>query len=139
MLKERTYLRDIKNQLQYKDTRSVNRWCKNHNVTIFSDYGARKKYVLNFEFTNALTIQSFQYCIEKYGTDKLAKLLSISVNTISLKKEQNSITYLPQGEHEKTCLARLHKIINELPSSTDGKSIVYSENEEMERVNSILL
>jgi hypothetical protein len=114
MLIERTYIADIKHQLQYKDTRSVLRWCGNHNVAIFSDYGTRKKYVLRIEFTNALTIQSDKYCSDMYGSDKLPKLLPISINTVPLKEKQNSITYLPKGQHEKSFLTSLLNKTHEL-------------------------
>ena len=114
MLIARTYLRDVKQQLQYKDTRSVLRWCKNNKVGIFSDYGTNKKYVLNFEFINALTIQSEKYCSEKYGSDKLPKLIPLSIKTIPLKEKQKTITYLPQGHHEKTFLTSLLNETHEL-------------------------
>lgn len=50
---ERIYIIEIQNELQYKDRRSVRRWCRNNNVRILSDVGSNRQYALRSEYENA--------------------------------------------------------------------------------------
>lgn len=86
---DRLYIKELQIKLQYKDKRSVKRWCRNNGVRILSDCGSNRKYVLKNEYENALNkiydLQSTspENNIEKYipiGTIE-SGFLSILLNT----------------------------------------------------------
>lgn len=49
----RLYLRELQLILQYKDRRSVKRWCENNKISIFSDKGSNRYFVSRLEFEKA--------------------------------------------------------------------------------------
>ena len=51
---DRFYTKELQIKLQYKDRRSVRRWCRNNGVRILSDLGSNRQFVLKDEFENAL-------------------------------------------------------------------------------------
>jgi len=90
---ERLYLKDIQDELHYKDRRSVRRWCRNNGVLILSDIGSNKQYVLKEEFEKAKNKNYFN-CFKK---------ISSSQHTFSPNDKicgENMRTYIPQGIHE---------------------------------------
>jgi hypothetical protein len=118
-LPEKKYLSEVKQELRYKDTRSVIRWCENNKVGIFSDYGSNKKYVLNVEFERAAFKKAIKYLMEKYGTDKLPEVFQVIMNfstqyNNAMKVKQNVQKYQPQGQHEKNFLTSLLNETHEL-------------------------
>jgi hypothetical protein len=102
-MNERLYIKKIQEELQYRDRRSVRRWCRNNNVRILSDAGSNRLFVLRDEFEKAKS-QSYHVC---------QRILSTSINFLS----QNSIckaakvkVYRPQGAMETKFLSILQKI-----------------------------
>lgn len=92
---ERLYIQEIQKELQYRDRRSVRRWCRNNNVRLFSDVGSNKQYVLKDEF-------------------EIAKNRNSSMNFFSQKKNKNTekvMEYKPQGEYEKAFLSIFTNLI----------------------------
>jgi hypothetical protein len=91
-MKERIYYKDIKLELEYHDTRSIRRWCKNNHVRILSDIGSNKKFVLRSEFEKAIN-----------------RSYLLKGNEVQISKKDTD--YKPQGEYEKQFLSRLINLI----------------------------
>ncbi len=49
---ERLYIKELQALLQYKDKRSVKRWCHNNGVRILTDHGTYRQFVLKSDFEN---------------------------------------------------------------------------------------
>lgn len=104
----RIYISEIKKELQMKDNRTVNNWCENMGIKIFSDNGTTKKYILKFEYEKVKILQVIDYLIEKYGIENLPEELTsylkvFTKNHITNKKTQPE--YEPQFENEKRLLS----------------------------------
>ena len=97
---ERIYIQEIQNELQYKDRRSVIRWCKNNNVQIFSYTGSYKKFVLKDEFEKALFKHYHKHSVN----------INSAMNIYSKNRNQ-TVKYIPQGEYEKEFLSIFTNII----------------------------
>ena len=85
---DRLYIKEVQIMLQYKDRRSVRRWCSNNGVRILSDYGSNRQFVLKDEFENSL--------------NKIYSLHPISA-------ENNKEEYIPKGTIESDFLSILLK------------------------------
>lgn len=96
MIEERVYIKDIQVKLQYRDRRSVRRWCHNNNVRILSDTGTSKQFVLNHEFERALTRKYYKLS----NVDNPPKGTSIRDPNDDTIKE-----YCVKGEYEKKSLS----------------------------------
>ena len=64
----RFYLREVQLILQYRDRRSVKRWCQFNNVGIFVDKGTKRYYVLKSEFEAAINKNNLQLTTKKFET-----------------------------------------------------------------------
>jgi hypothetical protein len=84
---ERLYIKELQVLLQYKDIRSIKRWCRNNGVRILSDYGTYKQFVLKNEFENI-----YNNCQSTLPNKKI--------------KDINK-DYLPLGEKESEFLSML--------------------------------
>ena len=84
----RIYIKELKEKLNCKDTRTIKRWCVNNSVQLFCDFGSNKKYVMEDQF--------------------------YLVYSASSNSEQDQIPrrpkYNPQGNHEKAYLSMLQNI-----------------------------
>jgi len=86
---DRLYIKEVQFKLQYKDKRSVRRWCRNNGVRILTDNGSNRHFVLKDEFENRLDSiyylhpTSAENYKEKYipQGDKESDFLSILLNT----------------------------------------------------------
>ncbi|NVN95994.1 MAG: hypothetical protein HXX18_12000 [Bacteroidetes bacterium] len=85
---DRLYIKELQIKLQYKDRRSVRRWCRNNGVRILSDLGSNRQFVLKDEFENSL--------------NKIYSLNPISA-------ENNKEEYIPKGTIESDFLSILLK------------------------------
>jgi len=100
---ERLYIQEVQTELQYRDRRSVRRWCRNNNVQILSDTGSNKQYVLKDEFERA-----------KYKHYHIRSENINSTMNISAKNSNKIMKYKPQGEYEKECLSIFTNLISTL-------------------------
>ena len=101
---ERLYIQDIQKVLQYRDRRSVRRWCSNNNVRILSDVGTNKQFVLKEEFEKAIS--------KNYYSNKDVKNSSINVfEQNSNNNTDKAKIYRPQGEYEKQFLSIFTNLI----------------------------
>ena len=96
---ERVYISEILNELHYKDRRSVRRWCCNNKVSILSDIGSNRQYVLSQEYEKA-----------KCRNYAQAQEFSNSFNIIDKKISE----YKPRFENEKRMLSILQNITSTL-------------------------
>jgi hypothetical protein len=97
-MSERIYIPQIQKELQYRDRRSAQKWCRNNNVRILSDIGSNRQFVLIKEFVIAINNCHFKGCgignsHEKYFTQ--------------YNNAGNANKYKPQGEYEKNFLTHL--------------------------------
>jgi hypothetical protein len=53
MSKDRVYIKEVQQDLEFLAKRSAIRWCHNNNVRIFIDKGSKEAYVLRFEYERA--------------------------------------------------------------------------------------
>jgi len=53
MSKDRIYINEVQQDLQFLAMRSVIRWCHKNNIRILTDKGSNKEFVLRFEFEKA--------------------------------------------------------------------------------------
>jgi hypothetical protein len=116
-------IKEISKVLEYKDRRSVLRWCRKNDVKIFSLQDCKREYVLKEEFDKAYFKDAIIYAKEKYGSENLSGIIQSSMNlyselreTLEGKKKNNFLNkkYTPIGEHEISFLGRLTKIIQGL-------------------------
>lgn len=49
-MNERLYIKEMLHDLNYKDKRSIKRWCLNQNVRLIKDKGTNKLYVIKDEY-----------------------------------------------------------------------------------------
>jgi len=91
---ERIYIQEMQKELQYKDRRSVRRWCFNNDVRILSDNGSNKQYTLKDEFESAIS----KHYKKRSENNKSA----IIINT---KNRNKMVEYTPQGEYDKQFLS----------------------------------
>jgi len=84
----RIYLKEIMTALDYRDLRSVKKWCDINHVRILCDAGCKWRYVLMEEFEKALTRCHLH---KPERPRKNSRVYSTS--------------YSPQGEYEKTLLS----------------------------------
>lgn len=126
---ERFYKSDIQKIIPMKNWRSIRAWCKKNGVGILSDAGLNIPYVLKVEFEARADKEPKKYLKEKYGNENFSEIdfnSNVSSKNI-LQTTKKTYEYKPIGQHEKDCLTRLHKIINELPSCNNGKPVAYSK------------
>ena len=93
---DRLYIKDLQNELPYRDRRTLLKWCMNNGVGVFSDVGSNRLYVLKEEFEFAKMNQPVSYFKNKYGTD-----------VKKLKTGNESRNYKPGGEYEMKFLSYL--------------------------------
>ena len=91
--------------LNYKDIRSVKRWCSNNGVKILSDNGSKRRYVIKEEFEEAKMRQTKMYLNQKYCDNKLPE---------GKKEQGNEKNYRLSGDNEKRFLESLTENIHEL-------------------------
>lgn len=87
-------IKEIQNELQYKDRRSIIRWCQYNNVQIISYVGTYKKFVIKEEFER-----------EKYQSCHKHSKNNNSTMCVPSKKSKKMMDYRPQGEYEKEFLS----------------------------------
>lgn len=97
-MNERIYIKDLQQELNYYDRRSVKRWCHNNNVRILSDVGSNKHFVLRDEFEKA---KSKDYNLA-------SDCFNSSIKKTSIEK------YTPKGEYEKMFLSIFTKLYTTL-------------------------
>ena len=95
-MSERLYIKELQQELHYRDGRSIRRWCCNNGVRILCDIGSNKQYVLRNEFEIA---KSKNYKINKDNIISMQKELQNSNFIVERVKE-----YKPTGKHEKNFL-----------------------------------
>ena|ERR1035437_3774951 len=98
MIEERIYIKDIQKKLQYRDRRSVRRWCRNNNVRILSDTGSNRRFVLRDEFEKSMsknnrTGRRIFHCSKNFF------LQDCTFNS------QTESEYHPKGDYEKKLLS----------------------------------
>lgn len=98
MIEERLYMQDIQKELQYRDRRSVHRWCQNNNVRILCDVGTNKQFVLGEEFEKGKSKNYFNHA----GVMKASRRFFSNKLT---NKVKTMMDYKPQGEYEKEVLS----------------------------------
>lgn len=98
MIEERIYIKDIQKKLQYRDRRSVRRWCRNNNVRILSDTGSNRRFVLRNEFEKSMN--------KNYHTGRgiLHSPMNFFLHDYTVKSETER-RYCPKGEYEKEFLS----------------------------------
>ena len=109
--------------LNYKDHRSVYRWCRNNGVKIFSYVGSKRRDIIKTEFENAKSKSVIKYLSQKYGREKLPELFNARMNFSSehsiatenkmLNKEKIK-EYTPQLPNELRFMSILSTLISEL-------------------------
>jgi hypothetical protein len=122
-MNEIIYVNEAGKLLNYKDCRSVEKWCFQNNVKIFLEEGSRRKYLIRLQFEYARLKKFIQYLKEKYK-DKWLQVFKVhmTMDIVGfLELEENgkinfrkNVQYQPQGEHEKSFLAILSTNIHEL-------------------------
>jgi hypothetical protein len=95
---ERLYIQDIQKELQYRDRRSVRRWCCNNGIRLLSDFGSNKQFVLRDEFEKA---KNKSYYISAVAINSSLNVFSQNCNNKADKLKQ----YIPKGENEKKFLS----------------------------------
>lgn len=93
---KRTYFKAIQTELDYKDKRSVLRWCRINGIQTYRDLGTKRYYVLTEQYESILNKIVPQHFIEN---------LKIPPKGTKVIKLMNA-----KGHHESEFLARLHKI-----------------------------
>jgi hypothetical protein len=100
------FIKDIAKELGYKDTRSIKRWCDNHNIGILSDFGSNRQYVFKSEYEIARDRIVNKYIKQKYGIKIVQPVIHIPENIIA--NNDNSVqpeyNYTPIGKSEKKFL-----------------------------------
>ena len=102
-MNERLYIKEMKQELQYRDRRSIHRWCCNNDVRILCDIGSNRRFVLKAEFENA---KSKNYKMNLLNSN--SSIQTLVVNRIKKIKEVNE--YKPQGEIESNFLSILQNL-----------------------------
>lgn len=98
MIKTRMYLHDIQRLLNYKDYRSVRKWCRNNHVRVLSDTGSNRRFIFADELEKSMNRKKhIGWEIIHSPTDLL--LHDLSVKSEIIKK------YCPKGENEKRMLS----------------------------------
>lgn len=100
-MNERLYIKEIQQELQYRDRRSVRRWCRNNGVKIFCDIGSNRCFVLKEEFEMA---KSKNYLIQQDCDNSIMNIISNSRKLITEK----AMGYMPKGKYEMKFLNFLH-------------------------------
>jgi hypothetical protein len=95
---ERIYISEIQSELQYKDRRSVRRWCRNNNVRVLSDVGSNKQYALRSEYENA-RFKNYPIRPEVFNSS-----MAYFPKSSKVEKENE---YIPLGRIEENFLNRL--------------------------------
>ena len=109
----RIYIKELCEKLNCKDMRSIKRWCIKNGVSIMSDFGSKKKYVLTAEFEAKYDSQPKEYIENKFGKDKLPVFLQSAMNFFSeYKQTKNKLEkeYKPKGKNEKDFLDLLNNL-----------------------------
>lgn len=105
---ERLYIKDMREELPFRDRRTLKKWCFNNGVKIFSDIGCNQLFVLRAEFEATKMKQVINYINEKFGADKLQEVFDSTIIFFSKNRNgENAIKYKPKGEHEIKFLNRL--------------------------------
>lgn len=84
------YLKELLKVLQYRDLRSVRKWCINNQVRVLFDTGSKWRFVLREELEKALN-----------------KIQQTPLENTPRRKKENHGKYTPQGEIEKSFLSTL--------------------------------
>jgi hypothetical protein len=112
--------------LNYKDSRSVESWCKKNNVKIFSAEENNKKYLMRMQFEYARLRKFIDYLKEKYKSewlDAFKAYLSMDIlSVVQLEESEKGKeivrvkkdNYKLIGEHAKQFLAILTLKTSEL-------------------------
>lgn len=98
MLQERIYINEIKKILNFKDNRTINKWCLNNNVRILSDTGSNRRFVFRDEFEESINKNHHT------GRGFLHSPRNIFLHEHAVKPE-TEIKYCPKGENEKRLLS----------------------------------
>lgn len=106
-MNERIYIPEVQSELQYKDRRSVRRWCCNNLVRVLSDTGSNKYYVMKGEYEKAKSRNYFQSLNNQNSTTNI-----FSQNHNAFEKRE--LEYSPQFEYEKRTLSILQNITRTL-------------------------
>lgn len=89
-MQRRLYIKDALHELNYKDRRSLIRWCRNNGVTLKRDAGSKMLYVIKEQFYAAkLRTENFVLPQEKKETFEAPG------------------SYRPKSKYEEECLSRL--------------------------------
>jgi len=124
-------INEIKNDFQYRDLRSVIRWCKNNNVHILSYVGTYKKFVLKDEYEKAKMETVIGYVRNKYGEEALYKIFNPETIFFGSGEKINITTdktYVPQGQHESEIWSILQNLNRELPCADAENKTVKCSN-----------
>lgn len=112
-------IKEVGKELDYKDCRSVMKWCNNNGIGILGD---KRKYVIKIEFEVAKMKEAFGYLKNKYGESNFMEILNAHASFLieyktaierkanSQQKDKNSDEYTSQGFYEKQFLDELRKI-----------------------------
>jgi len=92
-MNERLYIKEIQQELQYRDRRSVRRWCRNNGVRILCDIGSNRWFVLKDEFEIAKS-KNYHFNKDSFCS---TQLLMSNHNLITERVKE----YKPQGKYEK--------------------------------------
>lgn len=103
-MNERVYISEIQHDLQYKDRRSVRRWCSNNNVNIISDQGSNKQFVLREEYELA---KSKNY----HRVQDPSKSLPANSAQLQKKTEIKKTEYSPRFKNEIRMVSILTNIM----------------------------
>ena len=81
MSKDRIYIKEVQQDLQFPAKHSVIRWCHKNNVRIFFDKGSKESFVLRFEYENAKRAdERRRECVIPWNAVKISQIIYIDGN-----------------------------------------------------------
>ncbi len=99
-MRERIYISQAKQLLNFKDNRSLKRWCFLNGIKVLCDKGSNKKYLLLSDFEECANKEIMEYQNNR--------------KVFVTKKHSSSPNYKPSGNHEKNFLSILQNEMSEL-------------------------
>lgn len=115
-------IKEIGKVLNYKDSRSIRKWCKKRYLKILNDPGTKRYYILRHDFERARHSEAMNYLRAKYGVRNFPEVFN-SFQKLGVEYAQMPIkvkNYKAEGEHEKRFKSILLSMVNELQSSSNG-------------------
>lgn len=108
-MQNRIYVREAIRALRYKKRASFNRWCRLNEVQIYSDHGSNKHYVIEVEFSEALSRNPIRHIPElfkiKHDSEKFNSFMRVTSEIRSYKDQRNG--YVPSSDNERRVLSML--------------------------------